>query len=332
MKQVARLSLVGASIATSGCLLLGTAVASADSITNTGPGSRNVILSRLTSNSRVTNNNNVRITNSNYQTARTGDVNVSRNTSYHPGNCNDGYQNDWSSWSPDSWQQNGRNFGDWWAGMMSHMGQQYWSGGNNDWMNGGDSWSSWNPSMWCQNGSSYGNWLSKFNAYMSRNCNYWQQNWRPTAYHNVSYAKPSVEHKKSYGGYGSSYAPVYRSSSFGGNATSGAATNVNRTQSEVTITNNTPSSYSQQQAYPTYTSSNDTIRNTGPRSFNSIDTRSSRNTQVTNTNNVTISNTNDQTAFSGDVNVSGNTRGGSATSGDATNANSTRFDVAITNN
>ncbi len=338
MKQIARLGVIGASVITSGCLALSGAV-SADSITNTGPGSSNIIMSKLSSSSRTTNNNNVSINTSNYQTAQTGTANVSGNTSDSPGMCNDGYQSDWSSWNPDSWQRSGRTFSDWWTSMMGQMNQNYWSGGHNNSMDGGSNWDSWNPSVWCQSGSTYGNWLQKFNSYMTSNCIYWQQNWHSTSDHTT--VRPAVYTQPQYqqpATYHASYPTnnncgnTASGSGYGGGASTGSATNENNTQAQVSITNSTPAPNYTQQETAYHPHMGNSISDTGPHSFNLISSKTDSNVQVSNTNNVTMSNTNTQTAVSGNATVSGNTHSGSATTGSASNTNSTDFEVAITNN
>lgn len=129
------------------------------------------------------------------------------------------------------------------------------------------------------------------------------------------FVKPRVQHfNNNFGGQG-------------GSATSGNASNFNATTASVNITNNVPVSHEVGSSF----GGNNTISTTGPHSVNLISSKSSRVVQITNTNNVTINNTNNQTAISGNASVSGNTRGGSAVTGDATNINSTRFDVAIMN-
>lgn len=128
--------------------------------------------------------------------------------------------------------------------------------------------------------------------------------------------------------YGAGGHDNYSSGGQGGSATTGNASNYNATHENVSITNNTPTLSSA----PTSLGSNGTISDTGPHSFNLISSRSNINEEVTNTNNVDITNTNTQTAVSGNATVSGNTRGGSARTGNATNTNSTDIEVAISNN
>ena len=102
---------------------------------------------------------------------------------------------------------------------------------------------------------------------------------------------------------------------WGGNATTGDATNENSTSTNVSITNSAPVS--------TMTS-NDW-------SGNSWKHEDRDTTRVTNNNTVNVSNSNTQTARSGNATVSYNTHGGDATSGNASNYNSTETNININN-
>ena len=73
------------------------------------------------------------------------------------------------------------------------------------------------------------------------------------------------------------------------------------------------------------------IENTGPDSHNEVEFDYYSSVEIDNENDVDIYNDNDQTAKSGDAEVDGNTTGGDAVSGSATNTNSTSFTVRITN-
>ncbi len=73
-----------------------------------------------------------------------------------------------------------------------------------------------------------------------------------------------------------------------------------------------------------------TISNTGPGSYNSIKDKVYHKMKVVNNNNLGVDNSNSQTAYTGDAKVKNNTTGGSATTGDAGNANT--FSVAATVN
>ena len=71
--------------------------------------------------------------------------------------------------------------------------------------------------------------------------------------------------------------------------------------------------------------------NTGPNSHNTVENKTYNETKVKNNNYLNVSNNNDQYAASGDAKVSGNTTGGSATSGDASNISTTDVTFTVTN-
>lgn len=73
------------------------------------------------------------------------------------------------------------------------------------------------------------------------------------------------------------------------------------------------------------------ITNTGPGSTNDVITTNTSETNVMNTNDVGVSTSNEQNAVSGPANVSGNTNGGSATSGAAANTSDTSLALTINN-
>jgi hypothetical protein len=73
------------------------------------------------------------------------------------------------------------------------------------------------------------------------------------------------------------------------------------------------------------------ITNTGPDSYNKIKSTSYHSVHTTNNNNLGVSNVNTQSAYTGDAKVIHNTTGGSATSGDAMNANSTSVAATVNN-
>lgn len=75
------------------------------------------------------------------------------------------------------------------------------------------------------------------------------------------------------------------------------------------------------------TTCNGTISNTGPGSTNVITCDQTNTTTVACDNNVVVDNSNSQAANSGKAFTTGNTTGGSATTGDASNSN--KFDVAL---
>jgi len=115
-----------------------------------------------------------------------------------------------------------------------------------------------------------------------------------------------------------------RGNTFGGSAITGDASNDNSTNAVVAIHNFSPA-----MNFTRGGSSN--ISDTGPFSNNRITSNQNNRFSEVNNNNVSISNTNNQIARSGNATVSGNTFGGSAITGSASNYNSTSFDVSINN-
>ncbi|MCA9325577.1 hypothetical protein KDA23_05975 [Candidatus Saccharibacteria bacterium] len=73
------------------------------------------------------------------------------------------------------------------------------------------------------------------------------------------------------------------------------------------------------------------MHNTGPGSTNQITTVNRNSTEITNNNNVSVINENNQQASSSSATVSGNTNGGNADSGDASNKNETSTGISISN-
>ncbi|HUC20101.1 MAG TPA: hypothetical protein VMR98_01240 [Candidatus Polarisedimenticolaceae bacterium] len=73
------------------------------------------------------------------------------------------------------------------------------------------------------------------------------------------------------------------------------------------------------------------LSNTGPDSTNTISTSTTNSVNTSTNNNVSVSTTNNQSGNTGPANVSGNTSGGSATSGNVANSNDTLTTVAIGN-
>jgi hypothetical protein len=74
-----------------------------------------------------------------------------------------------------------------------------------------------------------------------------------------------------------------------------------------------------------------TIHHTGPDSYNKVDNETKTTVRISNDNDLRVNNDNDQTAISGDARVSGNTTGGDAETGDATNHNSTTVNFNVSN-
>ncbi len=115
----------------------------------------------------------------------------------------------------------------------------------------------------------------------------------------------------------------------GGDATSGDATNDSLLRARVTVNN----SGSNSAALGSGSSGNNsgTISKTGPDSYNTIKFENSSYVRVTNNNLVGVVNVNEQKAKSGSARVSGNTTGGDATSGDASNISTNETTISITN-
>jgi hypothetical protein len=109
----------------------------------------------------------------------------------------------------------------------------------------------------------------------------------------------------------------------GGSATSGNATNNNSTTANVAI-DTTSSTSTPLVVTPTVDPSSDSGSYGRSTNDTSIDT-----SKVTNTNDVTVTNSNNQYASTGDAIVANNKVGGSATSGNATNNNSSSFTVSV---
>lgn len=115
----------------------------------------------------------------------------------------------------------------------------------------------------------------------------------------------------------------------GGDATSGDASNESSLEANVSI-NNSNGGFGELFENGM---GNDTanINLTGPNSHNEVEFHNQANVNVTNDNHVNVTNNNTQNATSGSAEVSGNTEGGSATSGNASNTSYSSFSVDITN-
>jgi hypothetical protein len=73
------------------------------------------------------------------------------------------------------------------------------------------------------------------------------------------------------------------------------------------------------------------IENTGPRSYNTIKSEIERKIKVWNDNDLKLDNDNYQRAYSGDARTTGNTTGGDAESGNASNANTLNVTATVDN-
>ncbi len=118
----------------------------------------------------------------------------------------------------------------------------------------------------------------------------------------------------------------------GGDATTGSATNENALHAAVTVDNS--ASVRALGVLGDNGNGGDnhaTIKNTGPHSDNSVRFESKSNVNIENNNDLHVTNTNDQHASSGNARVTENTTGGSATTGDASNSNTTTIKFDVTN-
>lgn len=116
----------------------------------------------------------------------------------------------------------------------------------------------------------------------------------------------------------------------GGSAQSGDATNDSQFNADVNI-DNSGSGLGGLLGHMNGGTENGSIDTTGPNSRNEIEFNNRADVNVRNDNNVTLTNNNTQRATSGDATVSGNTHGGDAVSGNASNTSSASFEVNITN-
>jgi hypothetical protein len=115
----------------------------------------------------------------------------------------------------------------------------------------------------------------------------------------------------------------------GGSAVTGAASNFNSTNTNLSVVNGAGGAGLGAWFAPS--SNFASINTTGPKSNNQVTFTENANLVVTNTNTVSVTNHNDQDARSGNARVSGNTLGGSAITGNASNSNQTSTSVNIAN-
>ena len=121
----------------------------------------------------------------------------------------------------------------------------------------------------------------------------------------------------------------------GGDARTGDASNTNRLNASVRVDNSNAgvgSNLFGSGSDGDWRSNNTSrISDTGPDSVNRISTQVTNRVNIENNNDLEVHNTNSQYASSGDAEVSDNTRGGDARTGDATNTNTTTLDFRVTN-
>lgn len=116
----------------------------------------------------------------------------------------------------------------------------------------------------------------------------------------------------------------------GGDATTGDAMNTNSLSVSATV-NNAASSSAWSAGSGGGGGNTGSINQTGPDSTNKVTFKETTKVKVENNNNINVSNNSSQTATSGDARVSDNTTGGSATTGDASNTNTTTVNLNVSN-
>lgn len=115
----------------------------------------------------------------------------------------------------------------------------------------------------------------------------------------------------------------------GGSAMTGEVWNQNSSNIHATVTNNGAGEMLNGWWAPT--SDDAVINTTGPSSHNYINLNRDSSLRVTNTNTIPVTTVNTQTAVTGSANVSGNTYGGSAVTGNATNTNTQTVSINVAN-
>lgn len=116
----------------------------------------------------------------------------------------------------------------------------------------------------------------------------------------------------------------------GGSATSGSVGNANDTSISATV-NNASGAGDFGDVFGGSGNHSASLNTTGPLSHNKVVIKDTTKVNVENNNHVNVSNHNSQRASSGDATVSLNTIGGDATSGDATNTNTTSVSFDLQN-
>jgi hypothetical protein len=115
----------------------------------------------------------------------------------------------------------------------------------------------------------------------------------------------------------------------GGDATSGDVSNDNAADTSVSVDNSAGA-----MGLGSFFGGGDhdvTMSETGPDSRNNVEIKTTNSSKVTNTNNVGVVNLTNQSAWSGNASVKHNTTGGDATTGSASNTNSSTTTVDLSN-
>lgn len=186
-----------------------TSVASADTITNTGPYSRNTIKTDIDNKCTVKNDNDVTVNNRNWQDGTTGDATVADNTS------GDSWEG-WDALNPQTAMAGGISHDAWWNSVVGWMAQRGtgdgWSsaGDNPSWTPSGDGWSAYDPMAWQAGGQTFGNWWNGVQQYLDGHNSAWLLGWP---------------------------ADATSSGGFGGDAATGSVINRNNSNFTITVNN-----------------------------------------------------------------------------------------------
>lgn len=245
------------------------------------------------------------------------------NTGHHNDHSYGG--NDWSSWNPQHYQDNGHgSYEDWYGQMMQYMDSHYnqwqnsWSNSHSGAQGSDDQWqddqNDWNQDQGHGSDNNWGGYTSE--SYDS------DQETNVENINDVSVSNNNPQTAES--GDVRSVA-----NTVGGEAYSGDAVNESENSVVVSVSNETdvPSTGNDTSDFGGYAN----IGNTGYGSYNAVRYSSYDRTNVTNLNNVSVWNSNSQYARSGDVTSAFNTWGGNVRSGDAVNYSSNSIVVTATN-
>lgn len=137
----------------------------------------------------------------------------------------------------------------------------------------------------------------------------------------------NVSHQDSFSGNA-----VVRGNTRGGNAKTGNASVANTFNANATIDNSASTAAAMKPLTSSSSSNNSgSIRNTGPHSTNRVVNTTNNNVDIDNDNDLHVDNYSSSTASSGNAVVRGNTRGGDATTGNASTTSSTSVTFRVTN-
>jgi hypothetical protein len=117
----------------------------------------------------------------------------------------------------------------------------------------------------------------------------------------------------------------------GGDAETGSARNTSSFDAEVSVDNSASASFVADLGGLGGVDFDASIENTGPESDNEVSVESDLDIDIENHSSLSVVSSNTQTATSGDAEVHGNTTGGDAITGDASNESSTSITFEVTN-